>query len=213
MARKTIYGVAGKRFFDLVFCVCSAVVLIPVTAIIALCIKLDSRGPVFYMQERIGKNGTPFNMYKFRSMLILEESYDTSGNPLENYARITRIGKILRATSIDELPQLVNVLKGDMSLIGPRPTLRYQVEKYDDRQRRRLEVKPGLTGWAQVNGRNSLTWDEKINFDIDYVKKMSFCLDLTIIKRTFGVLLKQEAVAFEKHDHLSEHADDFRKDI
>lgn len=213
MSRKNFYRTVGKRALDLGICVVAGIVLAPVSALIIIAIKFDSNGPAFYRQDRVGTNGKLFEMYKFRSMLTLEESYDASGKPLENYARVTRVGKILRATSIDELPQLINVLRGEMSLIGPRPTLKYQVERYSDRQKIRLQVKPGLTGWAQVNGRNSLTWEEKINFDIEYVKKLSLKLDYEILRRTVGVIFKQESVAFEKYDQLSEHKEDFRKEI
>lgn len=213
MKNFSFYRGIGKRVVDVAICAVAAIPLVPLTGLIAIAIRLDSKGPVFYRQERIGQNGIPFEMFKFRSMLRLEDSYDSSGVPLENYARVTRIGRILRSTSLDELPQLINVFIGQMSLIGPRPTLKYQVERYNERQRIRLQVKPGLTGWAQVNGRNSLTWDEKINFDIEYVEKLSLKLDLQILVRTFGVLLKRESVAFENHDSLSAHEEDFRKDI
>lgn len=213
MKNFSFYRGIGKRIVDVAICAVAAIPLVPLTGLIAIAIRLDSKGPVFYRQERIGQNGIPFEMFKFRSMLRLEDSYDSSGVPLENYARVTRIGRILRSTSLDELPQLINVFIGQMSLIGPRPTLEYQVERYNERQRIRLQVRPGLTGWAQVNGRNSLTWDEKINFDIEYVEKLSLKLDLQILVRTFGVLLKRESVAFEYHDSLSAHEEDFRKDI
>lgn len=213
MHKFTSYRGTGKRVMDVAICTVAAIPIVPLTGLIAIAIRLDSKGPVFYRQERIGQNGIPFEMYKFRSMLRLEDSYDSSGAALENYARVTRIGRILRSTSLDELPQLINVFIGQMSLIGPRPTLKYQVERYNERQRIRLQVKPGLTGWAQVNGRNSLTWDEKINFDIEYVERLSLKLDLQILIRTFRVLLKRESVAFENHDSLSIHEEDFRKDI
>lgn len=213
MISTKVYRLVGKRLLDLVICIVASIVLVPVSALVIIAIKIDSKGPVFYKQERVGIEGKPFEMFKFRSMLTLEDSYDISGKPLENYARVTKVGKILRATSIDELPQLINVFKGEMSLIGPRPTLKYQVEKYDENQKKRLKVKPGLTGWAQVNGRNSLSWDEKIEYDLEYVQKVSFILDLVIIRRTFSVIFKQESVAFEKHDRLSTHDGDFRKDI
>lgn len=186
---------------------------IPFTTLIALAIRLESKGPVFFLQERVGLDGKPFEMYKFRSMLRLEDSYDSKGAPLGNYERVTKVGRFLRATSLDELPQLLNVTKGEMSLIGPRPTLKYQVERYTETQKGRLAVRPGLTGWAQVNGRNSLTWDEKIQFDLEYVKNISLKMDLAILRRTVSVILRQESVAFQKHDPLSEHETDYRSDI
>ena len=156
----------------------------PVLAVAALAIKLEDRGPVFYRQCRVGKDGADFELLKLRTMVVGAEAQGAGFAINRGDARITRVGRVLRAASLDELPQLVNVLRGEMSLIGPRPTLRYQVERYDERQRRRLEVKPGLTGWAQIHGRAALPWDERIELDVWYVEHRSPLVDLKILLRT-----------------------------
>jgi lipopolysaccharide/colanic/teichoic acid biosynthesis glycosyltransferase len=156
----------------------------PVLAAAALAIKLEDRGPVFYRQTRVGKDGGDFELLKVRTMVVGAEAQGAGLAINRGDARITRVGRVLRAASLDELPQLVNVLRGEMSLIGPRPTLRYQVERYNERQRRRLEVKPGLTGWAQIHGRAALPWDERIELDVWYVEHRSPLVDLKILLRT-----------------------------
>lgn len=201
------YARVGKRALDALGSFGGLVVLSPLLAVVGLAIKRDSRGPVFFTQERVGKDGEPFRMVKFRTMLTLEDSRDADGNMLENYDRVTRVGRVLRDTSLDELPQLINVARGEMSLIGPRPTLAYQVERYTSDQRRRLDVRPGLTGLAQVNGRNNLTWDEKIAWDLRYVDDLSLVTDLMILARTVLTLVRREGVAFQAHDSLSDHGD------
>jgi lipopolysaccharide/colanic/teichoic acid biosynthesis glycosyltransferase len=160
------------------------VLTIPILGIAALASKLERQGPVFYRQIRVGKDGEDFQVLKLRSMVVGAESLGAGYAVDEGDARITRVGRILRRTSIDELPQLWNVLRGDMSVIGPRPTLRYQVEQYDEHQRRRLDVRPGLTGWAQVRGRASLPWAERIELDVWYVEHRSPRVDLAILLRT-----------------------------
>jgi lipopolysaccharide/colanic/teichoic acid biosynthesis glycosyltransferase len=160
------------------------VLTIPILGIAALVSKLERQGPVFYRQIRVGKDGEDFQVLKLRSMVVGAESLGAGYAVDEGDARITRVGRILRRTSIDELPQLWNVLRGDMSIIGPRPTLRYQVEQYDEHQRRRLDVRPGLTGWAQVHGRASLPWAERIELDVWYVDHRSLRIDLEILLRT-----------------------------
>jgi len=168
----------------------------PALAVAAIAIKLEDRGPVLYRQERVGKDGTSFELLKLRTMVVGAETRGAGFAVDEGDPRITRAGRILRRLSMDELPQLWNVLRGDMSLIGPRPTLAYQVEQYSPRQRRRLEVKPGLTGWAQIHGRASLPWDERIELDVWYVEHRSPLLDLRILLRTplalFGGTYKGE---------------------
>ncbi|GIU93830.1 MAG: hypothetical protein KatS3mg012_0287 [Gaiellaceae bacterium] len=156
----------------------------PVLGLAALAIKLEDGGPVLYRQTRVGKDGKDFELLKLRTMVVGAERMGAGYAVNAGDPRITRVGRVLRRTSIDELPQLWNVLRGDMSIIGPRPTLRYQVEQYDERQRRRLEVKPGLTGWAQVNGRAALPWAERIELDVWYVDNRSPLLDLKILLRT-----------------------------
>jgi len=161
----------------------------PVLAVAALAIKLDDGGPVFYRQRRVGLNGKEFELLKLRTMEVGAEQKGAGLAVNEGDPRITRAGRFLRRLSIDEVPQLWNVVRGDMSLVGPRPTLAYQVERYTPRQRRRLEVKPGLTGWAQIHGRARLPWDERIELDVWYVEHRSPWLDLKILARTPRALL------------------------
>jgi lipopolysaccharide/colanic/teichoic acid biosynthesis glycosyltransferase len=156
----------------------------PVLAGAAVAVKLEDRGPVFYRQRRVGRNGVEFDLLKLRTMEVGAEQTGAGYAVNEGDPRITRAGRVLRRLSLDELPQLWNVLRGDMSMIGPRPTLAYQVERYTPRQRRRLEVKPGITGWAQIHGRARLPWDERIELDVWYVEHRSPWLDLKILART-----------------------------
>jgi len=156
----------------------------PVLAAAAAAIKLEDGGPVLYRQTRVGKDGRDFEVLKLRSMVVGAEHRGAGYAVDRGDARITRVGRFVRRTSIDELPQLWNVVRGDMSVVGPRPTLRYQVERYDARQRRRLEVRPGLTGWAQVHGRAALPWADRIELDVWYVEHRSPLLDLKILVRT-----------------------------
>jgi len=156
----------------------------PALAAAALAIKLEDGGPVLYRQERVGRDGEPFELLKLRTMVVGAEQVGAGFAVDRGDPRITKAGRVLRRLSLDELPQLWNVLRGDMSLIGPRPTLRYQVEKYTERQRRRLEVRPGITGWAQIHGRATLPWDERIELDVWYVEHRSPSVDLKILLRT-----------------------------
>jgi lipopolysaccharide/colanic/teichoic acid biosynthesis glycosyltransferase len=156
----------------------------PLLALAALAIKLEDGGPVLYRQTRVGRDGTDFELLKLRTMVVGAETMGAGLAVNRGDSRITRTGRILRKLSLDELPQLWNVVRGEMSVIGPRPTLRYQVEQYDERQRHRLDVKPGITGWAQVNGRASLPWAERIELDVWYVEHRSPLLDLRILART-----------------------------
>jgi lipopolysaccharide/colanic/teichoic acid biosynthesis glycosyltransferase len=156
----------------------------PVLALAALAVKLEGRGPVFFRQMRVGKDGTDFELLKLRTMVVGAESIGAGYAVDAGDTRITRAGRVLRRLSLDELPQLWNVIRGDMSVIGPRPTLRYQVERYDERQRHRLDVKPGITGWAQVHGRAALPWAERIELDVWYVEHRSPLLDLKILLKT-----------------------------
>ena len=156
----------------------------PLLAAAAAAIKLEDGGPVLYRQRRVGKDGEDFELLKLRSMTVGAEHIGAGVAVDKGDSRITRVGRVLRRTSVDELPQLWNVLRGDMSVIGPRPTLRYQVDRYNDRQRRRLDVRPGLTGWAQVNGRATLSWDDRIELDVWYVEHRSATVDLKILLRT-----------------------------
>lgn len=173
-----------NRAADVFLAGAALVLTSPFLGLAALATKLEDRGPVFYRQTRVGKDGEDFEVLKLRSMVVGAESLGAGYAVDEGDARITRVGRIVRRTSIDELPQLWNVLRGDMSIIGPRPTLRYQVEQYDEHQRRRLDVRPGLTGWAQVHGRASLPWAERIELDVWYVDHRSPRVDIGILLRT-----------------------------
>jgi lipopolysaccharide/colanic/teichoic acid biosynthesis glycosyltransferase len=168
----------------------------PFLAAAAIAVKLGDGGPVLFKQTRVGKDGRDFELMKLRTMVVDAEKQGAGYAVNKGDSRITRVGRFLRRTSLDELPQLWNVVRGDMSLIGPRPTLRYQVERYSDRQRRRLEVLPGITGWAQIHGRASLSWDERIELDVWYVDHRSLRTDLLILLRTplalFGGTYKGE---------------------
>jgi len=177
-----------KRIFDIFASSFVLIFLLPIFAIIGIFIKLDSKGPVFFIQIRAGRNGKPFGAYKLRSMVQDAEKKGLGFEIEQNDFRITRVGKYLR-WGIDELPQLINVFKGEMSIVGPRPTLIYQVEQYNAWEKRRLEMKPGITGWALVNGRNKLSWQEKIKYDIWYIDNWSLWLDIKILFKTLWVVL------------------------
>jgi exopolysaccharide biosynthesis polyprenyl glycosylphosphotransferase len=211
--RSPLSGIARvtKRTFDLVVTIMALTILAPVWLVIALLIKLDSRGPIFYKQERVGMDGRVFLFYKFRSMRVgaddaahreFQRQY-IRGRPetnlgdaerpaykLQGDARITRVGNVLRRTSLDELPQLLNVLRGDMSVVGPRPPIPYEVESYELWHRKRLDLKPGLTGLWQVSGRNRLPFEEMVRLDLYYIENWSLLLDLKIILRTLPVMLR-----------------------
>lgn len=194
-----------KRAFDIAVALFLILFLIaiPVLIVVPLLIRLTSKGPAVFTQERVGKDGKVFKIYKFRTMLIPEESFDKDGNPLTPKQRITKVGAFLRKTSLDELMQLFNILNGTMSIVGPRPTLPYQVERYNETQKRRHEMRPGITGWAQVNGRNDLTWTEKIEYDVEYIDKFSLWMDIKILFKTVGVVFKREGIAFTKDDAIN----------
>ena len=177
-----------NRPLDLALAGVLLVVTAPLLALAALAIKLESRGPVFYTQRRVGRGGRPFELLKLRTMVPGAESMGAGIYVLEGDPRITRVGRLLRRFSLDELPNLVNVVRGDLAIVGPRPTVQEQVDRYTERQRRRLEVKPGITGWAQINGRTSLPWPERIELDVWYVEHRSLRLDLDILARTARML-------------------------
>jgi len=173
-----------NRAVDVVVASVGLALASPILGLAALATKLENGGPILYRQSRVGRNGVDFEVLKLRSMVVGAEKLGAGYAVDQGDRRITRVGRILRRTSIDELPQLWNILCGDMSVIGPRPTLRFQVEQYDERQWRRLEIKPGLTGWAQVRGRASLPWAERIDLDVWYVDHRSPRVDLEILLRT-----------------------------
>ena len=191
-----------KRAFDIIasFTLIVLLIAIPVFIVVPILIRLTSKGPAVFTQERVGKNGKIFKIYKFRTMRIPEDSLDENGEMLSPKERITKVGRFLRKTSIDELMQLFNILGGSMSFVGPRPTLPDQVEKYAEYHKQRHNMRPGVTGWAQVNGRNNLTWTQKIEYDIEYINKFSLWLDIKIFFKTVGVVLKPQGIAFRDGD-------------
>ena len=183
-----------KRLFDIVASASGLIFLSPVFLILIYLIRKNLGEPVFFTQDRPGKDGKPFKMIKFRSM---RDAVDKDGNPLPDSERLTPFGKKLRATSLDELPELWNVLKGEMSLVGPRPLLMSYLPLYNEFQNRRHEMKPGVTGWAQVNGRNALSWDEKFAHDIWYIDHYSFWLDMKILFLTVKKVFIKEGISAE----------------
>lgn len=182
-----------KRFLDLFISFICLIILFPLFIILALLVKLTSKGPVFFKQERIGLHGKVFKMLKFRSMCVGAEQQEGGVYSGKGDKRVTQIGRVLRATSLDELPQLLNILKGDMSIIGPRPPLTYhpwKYEEYTEEQKKMFDVRPGITGWAQINGRKQVEWHKRIELNVWYVEHMSFGLDLKIFFKTIGKVFK-----------------------
>lgn len=191
-----------KRVLDILFSLSGLIILSPLMLIVAIAIKLESKGPVIFKQDRLGLNGEVFKIYKFRSMCVGAEKkgsgqYSFAGDP-----RVTKIGKFIRATSIDEFPQFINIIKGEMSVIGPRPTLTYHpwpLEEYSEVQSIRFDVRPGVTGWAQINGRKDLLWEKRFEYDVEYVNNLSVLFDILIFFRTIiKVLTMQDNVNIEK---------------
>jgi lipopolysaccharide/colanic/teichoic acid biosynthesis glycosyltransferase len=178
-----------RRLVDIALSALALALGSPLLAAAMAAIRLESPGPVIYRQRRVGKDGRTFDMLKLRTMVQGAEHIGAGLAVNENDSRITRVGALLRRASLDELPNLVNVLRGEMSLIGPRPTIPVQVQQYTPRQRRRLAIKPGITGWAQVNGRASLPWSERIELDLHYIEHRSLALDLEIARRTLRLVL------------------------
>ena len=193
-----------KRFLDLIFCLIGFVFAIIPMIIVAIAIKIDSRGPVFFKQERTGKNGKNFYLYKFRSMA---KDNDVMNFKSEN--KVTKVGAFIRKTSLDELPQLINILKGDMSFIGPRPWITEYYKNFNKRQKRRVEVLPGITGLAQATGRNNLNVFEKINYDIEYVDNFSFKQDIKVIFMTIKTVLSKEGAELSKYG-IKEELEDLK---
>ncbi len=185
-----------KRLFDLVVAGTMLVLAVPLLAIVGLMVRIKLGSPVLFTQVRPGLHGRPFQMVKFRTMT---DQRDSSGQLLPDEVRLTSFGKFLRATSIDELPELWNVLKGDMSLVGPRPLLMRYLQLYTPEQARRHEVLPGITGWAQVNGRNALSWEEKFVLDVWYVDNRSFVLDMRILLMTVTRVLRSDGISQDGH--------------
>ncbi len=178
----------GRRLFDLVVAGAALAVASPILLAAVVAIRLESRGSAFYRQRRVGRDGEPFDIFKLRTMVTGAEHVGAGLAVSEGDTRITRIGRLLRRASLDELPNLLNVLRGEMAIIGPRPTVPVQVDRYTERQRGRLAVKPGITGWAQVHGRTKLPWDERIELDLWYIEHRSWRLDLEILRRTLAMV-------------------------
>ncbi len=184
-----------KRLIDFLLAFVAFIILFPVFLFVVIFLFVANQGSPFFLQKRPGKNDKIFTIIKFKTM---NDKKDSDGNLLSDTDRLTRVGKFVRATSLDEIPQLINVIKGDMSLIGPRPLLIQYLPLYNEFQKRRHLVRPGITGWAQVNGRNAIDWDEKFKLDVHYVDHMSFLFDLKIILKTIGKVIKSEGITDDK---------------
>ncbi len=181
-----------KRALDIVLSACALIVLSPVMAVTALLVRLKLGSPIIFSQERPGKHGKIFRLHKFRTM---KDLYDENGEPLPDELRLTAFGKKLRSSSLDELPELWNILKGDMSIVGPRPLLVRYLPRYNERQSHRHDVMPGLTGYAQANGRNAISWEEKFEMDVRYAENISLALDVKIILQTVKAVLRREGIS------------------
>ncbi|MDK4469240.1 sugar transferase [Enterococcus hirae] len=191
MRKKTFYQLFGKRILDILLSGIALIVLSPIILIVGFLVRIKLGSPIIFKQERPGKSEKIFSMYKFRTMI---DERDHNGEYLPDEIRLTKFGKMLRATSLDELPELWNILKGDMSIVGPRPLLVEYLPLYSEKQRKRHNVRPGLTGLAQVNGRNAISWEEKFDLDVYYVDKISFFNDLIIIIQTCKKVIKKENI-------------------
>jgi len=199
--QSSFYKRAGKRVFDLALVIPGSLIALPLLVLLALLNRIFLGAPVLYRQERPGLRGRPFTIYKFRTMLDLR---DAQGRLLADEERMVGFGRALRAMSLDELPELFNVLKGDMSLVGPRPLLTRYLDRYTPEQARRHEVRPGITGWAQVRGRNLLSWEERFRADVWYVDHCSLSLDLKILATTLRKVLSREGISAEGHATMQE---------
>jgi sugar transferase EpsL len=191
LVKRKFFPSIGKQTFDLVITVLASIVLSPFLALTALLVRIQLGSPVLFKQIRPGLHGKPFYIFKFRTMTS-ERNID--GDLLSDVQRLTKLGKFLRSASFDELPELFNILKGDMSVVGPRPLLMHYLKLYTPEQMRRHEVKPGITGWAQINGRNAITWEEKFKLDVWYVDHQSLWLDLKILYMTIWKIIKREGI-------------------
>lgn len=196
-----MYSRFGKRTLDIIVSTGALVVAAPLLAVLALCVRLRLGSPILFRQQRPGLNGRTFTILKFRTMT---DQRDEQGRLLPDEARMTRLGRFLRSTSLDELPELLNVLRGEMSLVGPRPLLVQYLDRYTPDQMRRHAVRPGLTGWAQVNGRNAVTWEERLDLDVWYVDNLSLRLDLRIMMRTAALVRRREGVSADGHATMPE---------
>jgi lipopolysaccharide/colanic/teichoic acid biosynthesis glycosyltransferase len=196
-----------KRAMDMAIALAAMVVTAPLLAVIAIAIRLEDRGPAILRQSRVGLDGEDFELLKFRTMVADAHRIGAGWLVADRDPRITRVGRVLRKWSLDELPQMFNVLRGDMSIVGPRPTLRYQVDQYTPFQRRRLAVRPGITGWAQVNGRNALPWKARIELDVWYVDHLGLVTDLRILLRTIPLVVRPAGVYNEARADWGERVD------
>jgi len=215
---KKALNITLKRIMDLSISIFLLVILFPIFIIISLLIKIDSRGPIFFKQKRLGLNGKVFLIYKFRSMVENAEFMGTGLFNLKDDPRVTKIGKILRNYSLDELPQLINVIKGELSLVGPRPPVEYELGKYenfDERLKHRFTVKPGITGLAQIKGRNQLSWDEKIFYDLQYIdkfNKLGILIDILILIQTIFKVFKREGI-YEDYKNILKDSNKIDKEL
>jgi len=196
-----VYRKFGKRFFDLVLVIPGLILISPMLILVAIVAKFKIGSPVLFQQERPGIHGKIFRMIKFRSM---RNDRDANGELLPDEVRLVPFGKLLRATSLDEFPELWNVIKGEMSLVGPRPLLAKYLDRYNPTQARRHEVRPGITGWAQINGRNAITWEEKFDYDVWYVDNLNFFLDVKILALTVLKVFKRSGTSAEGHATMPE---------
>ena len=202
-----MYRLFIKRLLDFVLSLIALIILSPVILIVAILVKIKLGSPVLFKQERPGKNEKIFRMYKFRTMT---DEKDEDGNLLPDEIRLTKFGKVLRSTSLDELPELFNILKGDMSIVGPRPLLVNYLPYYTEREKHRHDVRPGLTGWAQINGRNTTLWDDRLEQDVYYVKHISFKIDIWIIIKTIQKVIKRSDILVGKEIPAG-RLDDYRR--
>ncbi len=196
-----LYASYGKRVFDLVLVIPALAVFAPLMVLLAICVRLMIGSSVLFRQQRPGLGGKPFTLRKFRTM---SHACDTNGNLLPDAERLTNFGRFLRSTSLDEMPELINVLLGEMSLVGPRPLLMQYMPRYTTEQARRHEVRPGITGWAQVNGRNAITWEQKFALDVWYVDHWSLALDVRVLCRTLWQVAKREGISRDGHATMTE---------
>lgn len=199
-----------KRFFDIISSLLAIIILSPVLAVTAVLVRIKLGSPVLFKQERPGKDEKIFTLYKFRTMT---DEKDENGELLPDEVRLTKFGQFLRSTSLDELPELFNILKGDMSVIGPRPLLVRYLPRYNAHQKRRHEVRPGLSGWAQVNGRNTVSWEDKFNMDVEYVDNYSLLMDIKILLMTVVNVLKHDGISSETSVTMEEFMGNEEKEM
>jgi len=190
-----------KPLCDFIVAFILLIILSPIIALTAILLLIANKGKVFFFQQRPGLNSKPFKIVKFKTM---RDAFDENGSPLPDELRLTKVGSIVRSASLDELLQLVNVIQGDMSLVGPRPLLMQYLPRYSPEQAKRHNVKPGITGWAQVNGRNAISWDQKFIYDVEYVNKQSFLLDIKILWMTFINVIQRKGISADGHVTMEE---------